>query len=481
MGNLNRFPLVVIGGGPGGLAAALTAASLGIRTLMVDEADAPGGQVYQAFPAEFDVKVRLSGRKMLREREAIVKAVSADTRIIKWQDGLFWGVDEKDTLLIAREKEIERVGYDSLIVASGAYDRSLPFPGWTLPGVLSVGGAYRLVKTQFVLPGRRVLIAGTGPLLLVLARALLQAGAKVIAVVDSSKAFVTPNRMRSLMKMPSLCIEALYLKATLRRHKTPEYKGWGVIKAQEKASGIQVICAPFTKQGRPDLSGAKTFETDAAAVGYGLLSRTAVIRLLGAEMVYDSLVRDFIPRRSEYLETSIDGVFAVGDGARVSGKLVAKEEGVLAGLAAAHRLGKISDSAFLQRSEKVRRKLKRLYDFRNAIDEIYRLPEGLFDIPEDDTILCRCEEVTAGEIRQAALEGTFNLNDIKRRVRAGSGWCQGRTCGRAIVEMLARTHHVPQEKILRMTQRPPTKPIPLSMLIRHGLKTTKTNKASGDE
>ncbi len=466
MGAMTHFPLVIIGSGPGGLAASATVASLGVRTLVVDEADAPGGQVYRDFPLEFEARGQLAKRREYQEREALVTAVSKSTDIVRWQDALFWGVDEDGALLIAREEKLVRIRYDSLIVAPGAYDRTLPFPGWTLPGVISVGGAYRLVRTQGVLPGKRVLVAGTGPLLLVLAEALIQAGAKIVAVVDSARSSVGPMQVLALMSVPSLCMEALRLKSFLRRNKVPVYKGWGIVETRGNGSVREVLCAPFTEKGvLDDRANAESFEPDAVAVGYGLISRTAVFRLLGAQMYYDEIVRDYIPHRSEDLETSVQGVFAVGDGARVSGKLVAREEGVLAGLAAAKRLNRISDSDFSQRSAQVRSRLKRLYRFRTAVDKIYRLPEGLFDVPADDTVVCRCEEVTAGEIRQAVQEGTLNLNDIKRRVRSGSGWCQGRTCGPVIAEMLAREPGVSQEEIFRMTQRPPSKPIPLSMLL----------------
>lgn len=466
MGAMTHFPLVIIGSGPGGLAASATVASLGVRTLVVDEADAPGGQVYRDFPLEFEARGQLAKRKENREREALVAAVSKSTDIVRWQDALFWGVDEDGALLIAREEKLVRIGYDSLVVAPGAYDRGLPFPGWTLPGVISMGGAYRLVRTQGILPGKRVLVAGTGPLLLVLAEAMIQAGAKVVAVVDSARSTVGPAQVLALMSVPSLCMEALRLKSILRRNKVPVYKGWGIVEARGNGSVREILCAPFTEKGvLQDRAGEESFELDAVAVGYGLISRTAVFRLLGAQMYYDEIVRDYIPHRSEDLETSVKGVFAVGDGARVSGKLVAREEGVLAALAAARLMGRISDSDFSQRSAQARSRLKRLYRFRTAVDKIYCLPEGLFDVPVDDTIVCRCEEVTAGEIRQAVQEGTLNLNDIKRRVRSGSGWCQGRTCGPVIAEMLAREPGVSQEEILRMTQRAPSKPIPLSMLL----------------
>jgi hydrogen cyanide synthase HcnB len=321
------------------------------------------------------------------------------------------------------------------------------------------------VKTQGILPGKRVLITGTGPLLLVLAEALLKAGGRVAAVVDSSKSSWALKYLPGLVGVPSLCIEALRLQSILRKNKVPLYRGWGIVEARGEGGVSEILCAPLTGEGIPDRSRTQRFEPDVVAVGYGLLSRTAVVRLLGAKMYYDSLVKDYIPRRDENLETSVQGVFAVGDGARVAGKLVAREEGALAGLAAARRLGKLSDGDFSSRSKQIRSRLRRFYRFRRAVDELYRLPKGIFHPPSDDTIICRCEEVTAGEIREAAREGTLNLNDIKRRVRAGHGWCQGRTCSPAIVEMLAHEQGVSQEQIFRMTPRAPSKPIPLSMLI----------------
>ena len=465
MEDVNHFPLVIIGSGPGGLAASVTASSYGVRNLIVDEAESPGGQVYRAVPSGFEPAGKPALKKEQQEREILVAAAAGAGHTVQWQDGLFWGVDENRSLLIIRDGKIINIGFDALIIASGAYDRSLPFPGWTLPGVLSVGGAYRLVKTQGVLPGRRVLVAGSGPLLLVLVEALLKAGAKVVAIVESSKSSVSLKHLFPLLQAPSLCLEAIRLKAVLRKHRVPLYRGWGILEARGRETVEEIVCAPLTAEGKPNRSAAERFPSDAVAIGYGLLSRTTAARLVGAQMIYDPLVKDYVPLRNKDLETSIRNVFAVGDGARVAGKRVALEEGRLAAMAAAKRLGKISRSGFSRRSAAVRGKLKRLYRFREAVDEIYRLPEGLFDFPADHTIVCRCEEITAGEIRRAAREGTLNLNDIKRRVRAGSGWCQGRTCGPAIVEMLARECKKTPEAVYRMTQRPPAKPIPLSMLI----------------
>ena len=276
---------------------------------------------------------------------------------------------------------------------------------------------------------------------------------------------MTPGRIFSLLHAPSLCLEAIRLKAVLRKHRTPLLQGWGILEARGGDAVEEVFCAPLTAQGKPNPGAARRFPSDAVAVGYGLLSRTATARLAGARMIYDPLVRDYIPLRNNHLETSVPNVFAIGDGARVAGKRVALEEGRLAALAVANRLGKISETAFFKRSGAVRGRLRRLYRFRKAVDEMHRLPEGLFDVSDDDTIVCRCEEITAGEIRRAASEGTYDLNDIKRRVRAGSGWCQGRTCGPVIAELLARETGRPPDAVHRMTQRPPVKPIPLSALI----------------
>lgn len=464
MGDVMHFPLVIIGGGPGGLAAAATVGEFGIRTLVVDEAETVGGQAYRGYPVEFEVSGRLSQRKEYRERQILVDTVSKYSCIEKWHNALFWGVDEEGVLLIAQNQKLVRVGYDALIVATGAYDRSVPFPGWTLPGVFSTGGAFRLVKTQRILPGRHVVLAGTGPLLLVMAEALLHAGVKILAFVDSASTTIDLQHVPALLNIPSLCIEALRLKWQLFKSRTPVYQGWGIVEARGKDRISKIVCAPFNPQGSLDESQKEVFETDAMIVGYGLLSRTEVARLLGCEMYYDHTVRDSLPDRNDIFETSVENVFAIGDGARVAGRFVAREEGKIAALAIAEKMGMINTSLLNVKIASCRARLKRLYRFRQAVDELCALPKGLYAVPDDDTIICRCEEITAGQIRSVLPAGKIDLNDIKRRIRPGSGWCQGRTCGPITVEMLARHLSLSPEEIFRMNQRPPSKPIPLSML-----------------
>jgi hydrogen cyanide synthase HcnB len=321
------------------------------------------------------------------------------------------------------------------------------------------------VKTQRILPGRRILLAGTGPLLLVTAEVLLNAGVKNLNIIDSAGTSFGLRHVPALLNIPSLCFEALRLKWLLFKSRTPVYNGWGIVEARGKERVGEVVCAPFNPEGLLDTAQKKVFEVDTVIVGYGLLSRTEAVRLLGCNMFYDQTVRDYIPSRNDMFETSVEGTFAVGDGARVAGRQVAREEGKIAALAVAERMGLTERSSLHRRVTSVRAKLKKLYQFRHAVDELYALPEGLFVVPDDNTIVCRCEEVTAGEIRAVAPKGKIDLNDIKRRIRPGSGWCQGRICGPITAEMLAWHLRLSPKEIFRMTPRPPSKPIPLSMLI----------------
>jgi bacterioferritin-associated ferredoxin len=227
----------------------------------------------------------------------------------------------------------------------------------------------------------------------------------------------------------------------------------------------QAFLSKVDSNCRPVPGNPKRFEVDTVCIGYGLLSTTWVTSMLGCRHAYDSQVGGWVPQFNENMQTDQVGVFVAGDGAGIAGVLVAKLEGTLAGLFAAAHTGSISDHKALQAALPLRKKLAGMEKFRRAIDRMYPIHPNLYANMTADTIVCRCEGITAGEIRTAIRNGTMNLNDIKKRTRSGMGYCQGTNCLPTIVAMLAREFDAQPEQIPLMTTRPPSRPIPLNLLM----------------
>jgi NAD(P)H-nitrite reductase large subunit len=215
---------------------------------------------------------------------------------------------------------------------------------------------------------------------------------------------------------------------------------------------------------RPIVGTEQGFEVDALVVGYGFVPSVELARLAGAELRYAAEVDAWLPVRTAELETTVPGVFVVGDGAGVAGSAVALEEGAMAGLAVAHRLGRIGGQEYPSLRARARGRLRHLAGFRSVMDEIYRVGPGLYRLAADHTTLCRCEEVTVGEARAAIADGATGVNEVKAWTRAGMGRCQGRFCGPALAHLIAQATERTVSEAGVFTSRPPTRPVPLGAL-----------------
>ncbi len=461
-----ELPLVIIGGGPGGLSAAISAANAGVKVLVIDENLQPGGQIYRQLPETFQAldPGRL-GADYADGRSLLKKVQDLSDTITIWNDALVWSVFESNQLAIARNNELVLLDAKAIVVATGAYERPVPVPGWTLPGVMTAGGAQMLLKSQRVRPGRRVLLAGSGPLQLVVANQMLDAGMDVVAVAESNTTTGAWRSLPDLLQQPGLMIQGLKYIYRLRRAGVQILQSHVLQGIQGNQEVEQVFLAKVDSGCRPISGEAKRFDVDTVCSGYGLIPTTWVTCMLGCNHHYDPIIGGWVPQFNENMQTDQPGVFVAGDGAGIAGVLVAKMEGTLAGLYAAVHVGSISESRALQAARPVRKKLVAMGKFRRAIDRIYRIYPDLYANITDDTIVCRCEGVTAGEIRKAIRQGTLNLNDIKKRTRSGMGYCQGTHCLPTVVAMLTRECDVHPEEIPMMTIRPPARPIPLSLLM----------------
>jgi D-hydroxyproline dehydrogenase subunit alpha len=449
--------LAIVGAGPAGLAAAAEASDLGLPVTLIDAFPRPGGQYFKQTPSELrslGPMVHEEAGQMLFERIA-----QPDVQVIS--NTAVWGIfpenENRLLCLYGPSGAPRRLLAKKVILAPGAHDRPAPFPGWTLPGVITAGATLTLVKHQRLLPGRRFLLSGTGPLQLVLARRLIDAGAEVLAVLDAN-----PFPWRGWRHAPAAwgqwerLGEGWSAWRTMRKAGTP--LRWDHLLRRAEGDG-RVERAVIGPRGDGTL---ETLAVDTICLGHGLTPSVQLARQAGCEHRYDPDQRAYLPVRDESLQSTLPGLFVVGDGAGSGGKDVAQWEGRLAALAAADQMKR---RVAPERVAAVRRELARQQRFAAVLTDLFPASAHLGDLLTDDTVLCRCEEITVGEIRQVVAEGAETLNAVRMVTRAGMGRCQGRMCGGPVAELLARMLSQPVEALGQVTPRPPVIPVPLDGLL----------------
>ncbi|MEJ2023649.1 MAG: NAD(P)/FAD-dependent oxidoreductase [Deltaproteobacteria bacterium] len=458
--------LVIVGGGPGGISAAIEAAKAGVDVTLLDENERPGGQIYRQLEKGFKVSdSKALGRDYEKGLQLLRKFSSLGDRIQYWNNTQVWGIFKDQTLALARNGTSSSLGFKKLLLATGAYDRPVPFPGWTLPGVLTAGGAQKLVKTERVLPGEKMLLAGTGPLQLVLAQQILKAGGRIEASLEAGN--VTRNWLQGLM---GIWGNWDYLKEGwgylrhIQKARVPLLRKHIILEAHGQGRVEDAVIAEVDSNWRPRPGTERTVEVDAVCLGYGLVPSVELTLLAGCEHRYDPGLGGYVPVTTENMETTVAGIYAVGDGAGVAGAKAALYEGRIAGLSIACSLGYLSDAAVEKGINPSRNRLSRSRRLRKVLDEISMPRAGLYELANHDTVICRCEEVTLGEIQEALAHDTTQVKDLKRMTRAGMGSCQGRMCGPALVEIMRHQPNGAPDGPGVLLPRPPIKPTALRVL-----------------
>ncbi len=466
----NQTEVAVVGAGPAGLSAALAAAQAGVQVTLIDSYRQPGGQYYRQPAAEFQT---LRPESHQREgKDLWEKAAAAGVELLT--ETTVWGAFEDNQLALHGPASPSSLQADVIILATGAYERVAAFPGWTLPGVMMSGAAQTLLKEQRILPGRRVVLAGTGPLQLVVAAGLVQAGVEVVVILEGAP-LLRKGLRRPLSYATALwgqwgrLSEGLSSQLTLRRAGVPFHTGWGVIEAHGPGEVTEVTIAQLDDQWRPIPDTSRRLTCDTLCCGYGFTPATELAQLLGVRCEWRPDWGGFVPVRDEHMRTNLPGVFAVGDGAGVGGGPLALIEGQIAGLAAAAQIragssnGK-NTSTILDDDPRLKHALRREQRFQEVYAELFTPGPGLDELAQPDTIICRCEEVTRADIAEAVHLGADTLDAVKSLTRCGMGNCQGRVCGPLVAALVAQETGRTQAEVAQFRVRPPVFPIPLAAL-----------------
>jgi NADPH-dependent 2,4-dienoyl-CoA reductase/sulfur reductase-like enzyme len=331
------------------------------------------------------------------------------------------------------------------------------------------GAAQSLLVTQRVLPGRRVVLAGVGPLQLKVASQLLDAGAAVVDMLEaSSKPPVSmENALRSLGHWGKMR-EGMTYWMKLKKARVPYHHSHVPVRALGTEQLEAVVVAQVDEEWRVIPGSERTLEADTLCLSYGFLPATQLTRLVDCRLDFNERAGGWVTWHDSDQRTSVEGVYVAGEVGGIGGSEVALEEGRIAGLAAARALGKAETSASRKQEAEARKRLTRAREFAELASGMMQLKPALLDLITDDTILCRCESVPAAQIIQAiGAEGDRTLRGIKVQTRAGMGSCQGRMCGHLISRLIAKNTGMPLESIRPDTARPPIKPVPLRVLVDH--------------
>lgn len=441
--------VLIVGAGPAGTRAAETLVAHGIRPTVADEGMRNGGQIYRQPPDGFSRPASALYGFEARKAEAVHAALAAVRERIDYRPGtLVWNVEASIAQTLGSDG-VGRIAFDSLILATGAMDRVIPFPGWTLPGVFTMGGAQVALKSQGCAIGEPVVFMGTGPLLYLVAYQYARARARVAAILDTSSAGDAFPVLLGLLRGGRTFAKGLWYMIWPRTAGIPVRRAITPIAAE--GEGALEAVRYRDRRGREH-----RIACTGLGIGYGVKSEVQLAELAGCEMAFDPLAQQWLPEADGDGRALAGTVYLAGDGAGVAGADAAELRGRLAALAwlADHDIA-------VDRAEqaRLRAKLRRTMRFRDALERALPVPFHLARTLPDEAVICRCEVITAGEIRQGRALDPAELNRAKAYTRVGMGRCQGRVCGLAAAQILADARGCDVAEVGRLRGQAPVKPL----------------------
>ena len=460
---IQEYDIIVIGAGPSGVAASVTSALNGAKVLIIDSNFDTGGQVYKPPPNTFqeieknistEIKIQKYHKKLLEEHGVHIAL-----------EHTVWQVSE-GFHIYAFDNQNKKVSWKckTLIVATGTYERIIPFPGWTSTGVIGLAASTTLIKSHRVLPGYNTIVAGCGPLLAVVASGIIKAGGNVKAVIDLNGPFSWFSSISSMLTNPSSLIQGIGWLKDIIFSRTPIYFKSTVKEVINHKKGLEISIAKINSKGFINTKNIIKINADSLCIGHGLIPSLDILKTLGVKKFFDFQSENWLAKTDKYFQTSVNNLYIVGDGAGISGAVPSYEKGLLAGHSASLNLNFISHKYFQRITKKIFVKLKKFGKFGKSMAKLMTPPSGLIQNITDDTIICRCEDIKRGEIEKAIKSGAIEINQLKAWTRCGMGPCQGRTCEDAIARIIAE-HVGDRETVGMFTRRTPIKPISMDCAV----------------
>jgi thioredoxin reductase len=451
------YDVAVVGGGPAGLAAAVTAARTGCRVALLDASPRLGGQFWR-----HDEEASGAGHRAWSVFAGL-RAGLLDTGVEYTAAAVTWFAAREPAGFSLRVAGRPPVAARRVVFATGTYDRALPFPGWELPGVVTPGAAQALLKGSGVVVGARVVVAGAGPFLLPVATGLLAAGVRVAGVFEAGQPLGYARRPGAIAA--GKLWEATGYAATLARHRVPYRTGHAVVAARGRSAVSSVEVMRLDRQGAPVPGTRRTIECDALAVGYGFTPQLELPLALGCDTRLD-VDGNLVLEVDVAGRTSVPGVYAAGEVTGVGGADLALTEGRLVGTVVALASGRSSLYPERELTRLLARRARQRR-FARLMHEVHAPPAGWLSWLDDATLVCRCEEVPLARIREAVTElGATDPRTVRGLCRAGMGWCQGRVCGYPTAAITASLggRALSAADLASFAHRPIAQPVPLGDL-----------------
>jgi thioredoxin reductase len=449
----DQYDLAVVGAGPAGLAAASLASRCGLATVLLDENPGPGGQVWRGVTNAPDAVRRALGRDYEQGARLVAEARTSGAEIVAC--ATVWSLDRRLELGVSAGGGSRLLAARRVIIATGSMERPFPIPGWTLPGVMTAGAAQTMLKSSAIVPSGRTVIAGQGPLLWLLAGQILRLGGRVDLVLDTTE---RSNAWRALRHAPEFMNSPYLLKglAMMRevRRRVPVIRG---VTGLAAAGQGRLETVRFTARGI-----TRTVPAELLLLHQGVVPNVNLAMAAGVRHRWDETQLCWSPVLDADGGTSVPGIAVAGDGAGIGGAQAAVARGRIAGRATVAALAPQSLS-MAPAARRLRAALARAERGRGFLDAMFR-PPAQFRIPAGDTIVCRCEEVTADDVLASVAIGATGPNQLKAYRRAGMGPCQGRLCGLTVTELIAQARGKTPAEIGHYRLRAPVKPITLAEL-----------------